>query len=230
MERLDQSELRALYGSAYAHELDRRDHARRLRALVGKVELRNTYDVVDFGCGNGALLEVAGPRVRTYTGVDFSAEFIELARQRRDRLGATHAEFVCSSIEDFCATAVERFDAAFAFDFSEHVYDDDWVRILACMKRSIRPGGRLYLHTPNAEFVLELMKARNFVLRQSREHVAVRDATHNIRLLEHAGYSDCQVEYVSHYNVLRLLHPLSHLPVVGRYLRARIFIEAKVAR
>jgi hypothetical protein len=50
-----------------------------------------------------------------------------------------------------------------------------------------------------------------------------------MRLLEQAGYSECRAEYISHYNVLRLLHPFSYLPVVGRYLKARIFIEAKVA-
>jgi 2-polyprenyl-6-hydroxyphenyl methylase / 3-demethylubiquinone-9 3-methyltransferase len=230
MERLDEGELKAMYGATYAGQLDRRDHTRRLHSLIGKVELRDTYDVVDFGCGNGALLAVVLPRVRSYTGVDFSREFIDLARGRKDRLGAANAEFVWSSIEDFCATAVKRFDAAFAFDFSEHVYDDDWVRILGCIRQSIRPGGRLYLHTPNAEFVLELMKAQSFLLKQSREHVAVRDASHNIRLLEHAGYSECRAEYISHYNVLRFLHPLSYLPIVGRYLKARIFIEASVAQ
>jgi SAM-dependent methyltransferase len=184
---------------------------------------------VDFACGSGALLAVVIPRVRTYTGVDFSPDFIEIARRRKAHLGAANAELVCSSIEDFCVTRVKRFDVAFAFDFAEHVYDDGWVRILGCIRKSIRPGGKLYLHTPNSEFVLELMKAQGFLLKQSQEHVAVRDASQNMRLLEQAGYSECRAEYISHYNVLRLLHPFSYLPVVGRYLKARIFIEAKVA-
>ena len=228
MNRLDSDELKALYDGKYARQLDSRDHERRLRCLVDKIELKSSFEVVDFGCGSGALLDLLFRRVRSYTGVDFSPAFIEIAGTRLERLGVGNATFVCSSIEDFCATHRESFDAAFAFDFSEHVYDDEWIAILECIRGSLKRSGRLYLHTPNAEFVLEIMKARNFMLRQSREHIAVRNRDQNARLLERAGYSVRRAEFVPHYNVQRLVHRFSNIPLVGRYLKARIFIEARV--
>jgi hypothetical protein len=45
-------------------------------------------------------------------------------------------------------------------DFSEHVYDDDWLKILSSIKNSIKSGGSLYLHTPNSLFFVEQMKEK----------------------------------------------------------------------
>jgi len=61
-------------------------------------------------------------------------------------------------------------------DFSEHVYDEEWREILRGIRSALKPTGRLYLHTPNAEFILEIMKARNLILARQPEHVAVRTA------------------------------------------------------
>jgi hypothetical protein len=96
------------------------------------------------------------------------------------------------------------------------------------MRRSLKTGGRLYLHTPNARFVLERLKSRNLILRQSPEHVAVRDMAGNLEFLRESGFTIAAAHFVRHYNVLRFLHPLRHAPVIGPWFEARIFIEARV--
>ena len=56
---------------------------------------------------------------------------------------------------------IRKFDLGFAMDFSEHVYDKQWIEILKSIRKSMKPDGKLYLHTPNFDFFLEKMKDRN---------------------------------------------------------------------
>ena len=111
-------------------------------------------------------------------------------------------------------------------DLSEHIYDVEWIQILEKIRKSIKPDGKLYLHTPNAEFFLERMKSRNFIVKQLPEHIAVRSPEHNASILREAGFKIRHIWLIPHYNILRIVHPLSYIPVLGKYFNARIFIEA----
>lgn len=220
-------DARALHDREYAERFDRMHGRRRLLQLLPLMHLDEGDDLVDFACGNGLLAAEVHSRIRSYTGVDFSQPFIDLALARAAGLGASNLRFVCATVEDFAAAYAARFDVACAFDFSEHVPDREWLGILGHMRRALKSGGRLYLHTPNAAFVLERMKRRSFILRQSPEHVAVRDLGENLRLLREAGFTITSARAVRHYNVLRHLHPLRRLPGIGAWFEARLFIEAR---
>jgi len=200
---------------------------RRLKWLLEYVTLRKDFRIVDFGCGSGMLMELVAPNVASYTGVDFSEEFIAESRRRQQQLRVSNAEFVCSGVEEFCTQHVGRFDVGFALDFAEHVPDAAWRRYLEAMRLSLRQGGSLYLHTPNAHFFVEIMKEKGIILRQFPEHVAVRSPDEHVQLLRQAGYTVERVSLIPHYGELRVLHLLSHLPGIGRYFKARIFIEAR---
>lgn len=223
---LSQEELKQLHGDEYAARFERTHGRRRLLQLIPQMQLESNQDVVDYGCGNGLLAAEIHSRVRTYTGVDFSRPFIELAVARAAALGAANTRFVHSSIEDFCRHNPERFDVAFAFDFSEHVYDEMWVDIARNIRHTLKQGGRLYVHTPNADFLVERMKTIRFLLKHSPEHVAVRSMADNVRLLEAAGFEIRNRRFVAHYNILRYLHWLTPAPWFGRFLQARLFITA----
>ena len=222
-------ELKALYGDEYVEKF-KTQSPRRLGRLLPYLSLHPTDIVADFGCGNGMLLDLVGDRVRRYVGVDFSEPFIHAAR-RGVNLRWPDAQFVCSSIVDFCSRRPNTFDVAFAMDFSEHVYDDDWLEILRSVRLALRPSGRLYLHTPNADFIVERMKAKNLILAPQFEHVAVRTTDENCRLLREAGFVVDRVRLIAHYKrVLSWVHALSVLPGVGRHFGARVFIEARKQR
>jgi 2-polyprenyl-3-methyl-5-hydroxy-6-metoxy-1,4-benzoquinol methylase len=218
-------ELRRLHGDEYVESFKRQSPVR-LARLLKYMKIDSASCVADFACGNGLLMELIAPKVNSYTGVDFSEPFIKAANERKENLSMKNAEFVCSGIDEFSRGHIETFDVAFAMDFSEHVYDAEWVRILVSIRKSIKPNGKLYLHTPNAQFFLEKMKRRNFIVKQFPEHVAVRTPEHNVALLKGAGFKVEHVWLIPHYNVLRVLHALSILPAVGRYFEARILIEA----
>lgn len=221
-----EAELKELHGEAYVAKFVSEQSPFRLERLIQYFNIHETSHVVDFACGNGLLMRLVAPRVSTYTGVDFSSHFIEAAEQVKAALSVSNAEFHCADIVEFCSAHPSKFDTAFAMDVSEHVYDDEWRRLLQAIKGSLKPHGRLYLHTPNADFFLERMKRKNFIVRQLPEHIAVRNLEQNIALLGAAGFELATTRLLPHYNVLRFLHPFSYLPLVGRYLKARILIEA----
>lgn len=226
MTRLTDDELRAIYDEAYAEGYD--PHAvPRIDRLLPMCALAPTMAVADFGCGNGVLGERIANRVARYVGVDFSPAFIRVAERRAAAAGLTNVSFHLGDITAFCAGHPGAFDAAFALDVSEHVYDDVFVALAAAIRGSLRPGAPLYLHTPNGAYALERLRAWG-VMAQIEGHVAVRDPEHNERLLRLAGFGSVHTAIVPHYLPLPArLHGLGRLPGVGRWFQARLFVTAR---
>lgn len=219
-------QLKELYGGQYAATYDETHTPYRIERLIANIRVCAQDNVVDFGCGSGMLMPYIAPHVSSYVGVDFSPQFIAIANAKKMALGITNAMFECASIGEFCLRRVHAFDAAFVIDFAEHVWDEEWLQLLTAMRESLVSGGKLFLHTPNRRFFLEMMKSHNILVKQFPEHVAVRSVEENAALLLKAGFRISRTLLIPHYNILRLVHPLSFVPLVGDYFKARIFIEA----
>jgi 2-polyprenyl-3-methyl-5-hydroxy-6-metoxy-1,4-benzoquinol methylase len=221
--RLSDDELHAIYDEGYVDVYD--PHAvQRIRRMLSLFAVSPVARVADFGCGNGVLLELIASRVREYVGVDFSEPFIRAADERRNALGITNGSFVCADIVAFCQGQPNQFDAAFALDFSEHLYDDQFVAIFRAIHGALKPGAPLYIHTPNAEYFLERFHQWG-VLRQVEGHVGVRDARQHQALLSQSGFARLDVRYLPHYLYLASTFDwLGALPIVGRHFRARLFL------
>ena len=220
-------DLIKLHGEEYARDFEMNESLDRLRRLLGLMNFEPQSVVADFGCGNGMLMELIAHHVQEYVGIDFSQPFIDRANSRKDRLRINNAKFVCAQIEDFCAEHPDYFDIALAMDVSEHVPDDEWTSILASIGSSLKDGGKVYIHTPNAEFFIEKLKARNLLIKQFEQHVAVRTAGQNSAILHRAGFSRVGVAFLPHYNFLKFLHPISFLPGLGKYFQARLFLTGE---
>jgi 2-polyprenyl-6-hydroxyphenyl methylase / 3-demethylubiquinone-9 3-methyltransferase len=218
-------ELKQLHGDEYVEAFEKK-LPMRLERLLDYMRLDMTLDVADFACGNAILMELIAPGVRSYTGVDFSEPFIRAANEKKERLSIPNAQFICADINAFCACRLNTFDVAFAMDVSEHIYDEEWLAVLKSIKSSLKPNGRLYLHTPNAEFFLERMKDKGLIVKQFPEHIAVRTPAHNVAMLREAGFGVARIRLIAHYNIMKIVHPLSFLPLIGKFFKARIFIEA----
>jgi cyclopropane fatty-acyl-phospholipid synthase-like methyltransferase len=226
MSRHSEEDLLAIYDQRYVDQYD--PHAvQRMRRMLPLFELSGHETVADFGCGNGVLLELIGPQVHEYVGVDFSEAFVRAAERRRDERHIQNGTFHCADIVAFCAEHPNHFDAGFALDFSEHVYDDQFLRIFSAIHGALKPGASLYLHTPNAQYFMERLKARG-ILAQVEGHVAVRDAGSYQALLVQCGFSTVSVRYLPHYLYLAsTLHGFGALPFVGRFFRARLFLTCR---
>jgi SAM-dependent methyltransferase len=104
-------------------------------------------NIVDLGCGSGALLlflQEAG--YLNTTGVETSPDQADLARQ----LGV-RAIMLGNLVSFLRESANEIFDVVVAFDVIEHFRKDEVLDIMDHVYRVLRPGGKLIVHVPNAE-------------------------------------------------------------------------------
>lgn len=225
MAQLDREKRAALHSGEYVTDYARL-HYKRMGRLMDRIELPPGAAVADFGCGSALALDHIKDKADEYIGVDFSADFISIAEGRARDMGAINATFYSGAISDFSAANPSKFDAVLALDLSEHVYDDEWQTVVQDAWTILKPGGRVYLHTPNREFFLERMKDRNFILKQFPQHIAVRTPKGNAAFFKRAGFTDIQIDLIPHYNILRHLHWLSGLPLIGPWFSARIFLTA----
>jgi SAM-dependent methyltransferase len=94
--------------------------------------------ILDAPCGTGRYFAVVLGAGRSVVGVDQSAGMLAQARAKHpdvevERRGLQELEFA------------GEFDAAMCVDAMEYVSPEDWPRVLANLRRAVRPGGLIYL-------------------------------------------------------------------------------------
>ena len=205
-------------------------HARRIKQILRHLPLSEKDHICEFGCGLGHILFAIQPRIDSGLGVDFSSYAIAEANRYRDTARLHNLEFRAQAIEDLPkdSSLCGRFTKVFLMDISEHLYDDTLSQFLAAARHVLTPGGRLYIHTPNAGYYLEIMKTHNFILKQFPSHIAVRDRAAYDALLLRSGFRIVNVTVLPHYNRLLgiLDRLLMKLPLLGQLFEARLLIEA----
>ncbi|MDN3517666.1 bifunctional 2-polyprenyl-6-hydroxyphenol methylase/3-demethylubiquinol 3-O-methyltransferase UbiG [Aquisalimonas lutea] len=123
-------------------------------------------DVLDVGCGGGILTEALAGCGARVTGIDLSAESLEVARLHALETGAeiTYRDI---AVEDLAREVPGSFDVVTCMELLEHVPDPE--SVVAACTRLVRPGGHLFFSTLNrtrkswlfaivgAEYVLGLL-------------------------------------------------------------------------
>jgi len=111
--------------------------------------------VLDIGCGRGELACEAARRGARAVGLDYAEAAMELSRERRNLLdeeARARVEFMLSDAKGL-AFPDGSFDVAFFVDVYEHLHPHEIESTLAEVKRVLRPGGMLIVHTgPNTWF------------------------------------------------------------------------------
>lgn len=102
--------------------------------------------VLEIGCGTAALAAAVAGRGADVVASDVSLRWLVLARKRLAEHGAGRVELVACAAEAL-PFADASFDVVAATDVIEHVDDAD--RFVAEAARVLRPGGLLFLSTPN---------------------------------------------------------------------------------
>jgi SAM-dependent methyltransferase len=106
-------------------------------------EPRATTRILDVGCGTGGMLQRLA-RFGGVCGIDMSSEAVEFCRRRA---GAD----VRVATGDDIPYPEASFDAVCAFDIFEHLPDE--TRMLAEVRRVLKPGGILFLTVPAYQFL-----------------------------------------------------------------------------
>ncbi len=111
--------------------------------------------VLDIGCGRGELVCEAAQRGAEAVGIDYSPAALELSRERLAAAAGQlrgSARFLLANAKGL-AFANASFDAVFMVDIYEHLHPYEVEHTLAEVRRVLRPGGRLIVHTgPNTWF------------------------------------------------------------------------------
>ncbi len=107
-------------------------------------------ELLDAGCGCGAITMAMAPDVRRIVGVDISEAAVGLAERVAEARGIANARFRAGDLARLSSViAEESFDTAYCLDTLEHA--EDFPGILAEVRRALRPGGRFFLLVPTTE-------------------------------------------------------------------------------
>jgi demethylmenaquinone methyltransferase/2-methoxy-6-polyprenyl-1,4-benzoquinol methylase/ArsR family transcriptional regulator len=109
-------------------------------ALVGMLEGKPFFNLLDLGTGTGRMLEVLAPRAGRAVGVDQSAAMLALARSRADQAGLRN---VTLRQGDIYAPPVERNAYDLVVIHQVLHFLDDPARALKQAALALAPGGRL---------------------------------------------------------------------------------------
>ena len=157
-------------GTEHLQDLESRFQKYRIDKVLQIYEPGPEERVLDLGCGWGTFCWALGDRVAEMVGVDFSQKSIDLCEKRLARSAIDGVSFLCADARDTGLEA-ESFDLVIGADLVEHLYPEDSRAVVAEAFRVLKRGGRLSLWTPHRGHILEMLKARNILLRRDVSHV-----------------------------------------------------------
>lgn len=217
-----------LYDADYFSRLPRESD--RIRNILASIDLETEDAVCELGCGTGDVLLAVAERVKYCLGVDFAPDAIEQANIGKRRREVNNCDFICEEITTLGETEkyTNSFTKVLMMDVTEHIDDETMCDFIQTAGRILKQSGILYIHTPNRDALLEILKDRNIILKQLPGHIAVRNTGQYRNLLENNGFNVVSVKYLPHYN--RLLNIIDsimmQIPFVGRFFKSRILIKA----
>lgn len=159
-------------------------------------------EVADLGCGRGEFLALLEAQGTSALGVDASGEMVALARERG--LRAEHGDLFA-----FLADRPEgSLDGILCSHVVEHLWPADQLRLVRLCAEALRPGGVLIVETPNPKSLIA--GAVNFCCDPT--HVRLVFPETLAFMLESAGFSETEIEYLSPVPAERRAGPVTDAP------------------
>ena len=124
-----------LYDAAFSDIRVRQDEWKWLNALLPAVEI----DVLDIGCGNGALLNALSDNIKSGIGVDESASILERARTKNSEISNLKFEIIEGPVLPFDDNSFDVVISLMSFRYL------DWDPLLQEIKRVTKPGGKFLI-------------------------------------------------------------------------------------
>ncbi len=172
--------LNQLYTAERASELSASDNVVFQRQLFAYHWARNQIRgrVLEIGCGEGYGTRLLAEKADELVAID------KFVPGNKENFAKVH--FIQMEVPDLKGFDDNSFDCIVCFQLIEHVEDDK--RLLTEIYRVLRPGGKLYLTTPNLEMTL------------TRNPYHVREYTAApFRALFEAVFSPSKIQYLGLY-------------------------------
>jgi ubiquinone/menaquinone biosynthesis C-methylase UbiE len=127
-----------------------------LDAIIHALPLQKVKNVLDVGCGSGALTRALarflGPNV-SISGVDISSDHIDFCKQESHRQGLQNINFFVGNILENQEELFNSFDLIYCRYLMMYMLPKNLGRdCLLQMKRYVRPGGKLVCIEPDVNF------------------------------------------------------------------------------
>ena len=163
--------------------------------------------------GGARFVGPSAPRVAEMVGVDFSEKSIDLCESRLARSAIDGASlegvsFLCADARETGLEA-ESFDLVIGADLVEHLYPEDSQAVVAEAFRVLKKGGRLSLWTPHRGHFLEMLKARNILIRRDVSHVDYKSMERLEAMARSEGFAMERAYYAESH--IRGLRSIEHL-------------------
>lgn len=117
----------------------------RLDYIESRMALKGKH-ILDVGCGGGILSEGLAERGAIVTGIDASANVIQVAKMHLYESGLS-IDYQHTTAEVFAENHAGEFDAVTCFELLEHVPDP--ISVIKACKQLVKPGGDLFFSTIN---------------------------------------------------------------------------------
>ncbi len=138
----------------------------------------NADRLLDIGCGGGEFLRRAQFLGWKTEGVDLDPKAVAAARSFGLNVNI-------GSIDSY-ANVREAFDVVTCNHVIEHVYDAS--HLVAAMHRILKPGGRLWVETPNINSAGHALFGKAWRGLEAPRHIAIFNYSALVRMLTNAGF------------------------------------------
>lgn len=114
---------------------------------LAALDISETDDVLELGCGIGRIGRELAPHCGSWTGVDIAENMIRYAGERMAHLDNVHFQQLERS--DLAMFDDDRFDKAYSIAVFCHMDKEDLYLYLQELNRVVRPGGMIFVDTWN---------------------------------------------------------------------------------
>jgi len=153
--------------------------------------------ICDIGCSTGYFLSLCEEEGFKCYGLEKYAELYNLATSK-----AKSAKIIMSDAQDRWGFEDGTMDCVTLFDILEHVNHPAF--IIKEARRILKPGGIVFLTTPNGNFAYKMRRLPLFGIKdRTTGHIHVRNASYWRTLLNQCGFREIYFSYGNYLSHLR---------------------------
>lgn len=117
--------------------------------------------VLDVGCGSGVISHFLGATAEKVIGIDANPDAVKFAQQMYAKSNVHFQVGLADQLNEQEAS----FTKIYCLELIEHIYEFQFKSMLGCFSRLLKPGGKVFLTTPNyrsmwplIEFLMDCLK------------------------------------------------------------------------